>query len=211
MSDTEPPAQDFAEDLSDKESDALSDLASELDDDEFKEFDPAAATISADAEPQEIDEDAARTLKASKRRTDGDAATSGSKKKEKEVRRPKKKRPRDDDAGDGEFDAAAGSAGDKSKKRARRVRADGEAAVRTAAKPVSPEPEEVPDELLTEEQRKVKRMNALIQDAIRSRGRAVPRQRKRADDDTEVRTPTSVPSRLKRLPAKTSNLPFSPM
>jgi transcription factor SPN1 len=76
---------------SDKDSDALS----EIDEDQFDDYDPSAARI--EEKPVEIDEDAARTLKAGKRK--GQAV-----KKPKEGRREKKKRTLDDDDGaDGEI------------------------------------------------------------------------------------------------------------
>ncbi|CAJ2503417.1 Uu.00g108110.m01.CDS01 [Anthostomella pinea] len=77
---------------SDKDSDALS----EIDEDQFDDYDPSAARI--EEKPVEIDEDVARTLKASKRK--GTAT-----KKPKEGRREKKRaRDRDDnDGADGEI------------------------------------------------------------------------------------------------------------
>ncbi|KAI1778821.1 hypothetical protein F4818DRAFT_402557 [Hypoxylon cercidicola] len=79
---------------SDKDSDALSDI----DEDQFDEFDPTTAQIDEKRpEPQVIDEDAARTLKASKRK--GTAT-----KKPKEGRRAKKRdRDDDNDGADGEI------------------------------------------------------------------------------------------------------------
>ncbi|KAI5861012.1 hypothetical protein GGS23DRAFT_204756 [Durotheca rogersii] len=81
-------------DDSDKDSDALSDI----DEDQFDDYDPATARIDEKRpEPKVIDEDAARTLKASKRK--GTAT-----KKPKEGRREKKRaRDRDDDGADGEI------------------------------------------------------------------------------------------------------------
>ncbi|KAH6657405.1 hypothetical protein BKA67DRAFT_188231 [Truncatella angustata] len=65
---------------------------SEIDEDQFGDYDPAAARI--EEKPVEIDEDVARTLKAGKRKG---LAT----KKPKEGRRDKKKRRRDDEDNDG--------------------------------------------------------------------------------------------------------------
>ncbi|KAL7621700.1 Transcription factor iws1 [Parahypoxylon ruwenzoriense] len=78
----------------DKDSDALS----EIDEDQFDDYDPATARIDEKRpEPKVIDEDAARTLKASKRK--GTAT-----RKPKEGRREKKRaRDRDDDGADGEI------------------------------------------------------------------------------------------------------------
>lgn len=79
---------------SDKDSDALSDI----DEDQFDDYDPATARIDEKRpEPQVIDEDAARTLKASRRK--GTAT-----KKPKEGRRAKKRnRDDDNDGADGEI------------------------------------------------------------------------------------------------------------
>lgn len=103
MSDIESPAGSPAQDEdkrddqgdfegdSDKDSDALS----EIDEDQFDDYDPAAARI--EEKPVEIDEDVARTLKAGKRK--GQAV-----KKPKEGRREKKRtRDHDDDGADGEI------------------------------------------------------------------------------------------------------------
>lgn len=79
---------------SDKDSDALS----EIDEDQFDDYDPTTARIDEKRpEPQVIDEDAARTLKAGKRK--GTAT-----KKPKEGRRAKKRtRDDDNDGADGEI------------------------------------------------------------------------------------------------------------
>ncbi|KAI1800207.1 hypothetical protein F4811DRAFT_47263 [Daldinia bambusicola] len=79
---------------SDKDSDALSDI----DEDQFDDYDPATARVDEKRpEPQVIDEDAARTLKAGKRK--GTAT-----KKPKEGRRAKKRsRDDDNDGADGEI------------------------------------------------------------------------------------------------------------
>lgn len=99
MSDVDSPAGSPAQDDdlhndyedSDKDSDALS----EIDEDQFDDYDAAAARI--EEKPVEIDEDVARTLKAGKRK--GQAV-----KKPKEGRREKKRtRDHDDDGADGEI------------------------------------------------------------------------------------------------------------
>ncbi|KAI1406870.1 hypothetical protein F5Y13DRAFT_176182 [Hypoxylon sp. FL1857] len=79
---------------SDKDSDALSDI----DEDQFDDYDPTTARIDEKRpEPQVIDEDAARTLKAGRRK--GTAT-----KKPKEGRRAKKRsRDDDNDGADGEI------------------------------------------------------------------------------------------------------------
>ena len=113
---------------SDKDSDALS----EVDEDQFDEYDPAAARI--EEKPVEIDEDVARTLKAGKRK--GQAV-----KKPKEGRRDKKRSrgreyDEDNDGADGEI-----LMGKRRK-----------AGAATGSKRKSPEPEN--DEHLTPEERR---------------------------------------------------------
>lgn len=85
---------DARADNSDKDSDALSDI----DEDQFDDYDPNTARIDEKRpEPQIIDDVAARTLKAGKRK--GTAA-----KKPKEGRRAKKRsRDNDNDGADGEI------------------------------------------------------------------------------------------------------------
>jgi transcription factor SPN1 len=98
MSDAESPAgspirEDAVhEETPDGDSDRDSDALSEIDEDQFEDYDPSAVRI--EERPVEIDEDVARTLKASKRK--GTAT-----KKPKEGRR-EKKRARDRDEADGE-------------------------------------------------------------------------------------------------------------
>ncbi|CRK32635.1 hypothetical protein BN1708_019056, partial [Verticillium longisporum] len=84
-----------AEDLSDVESDALS----EIDENQFEDYDPETANI--EDRPVAVDEDVAKTLKASKRKqADGDKT-----RKPKEGRREKKRsRADEDEAADGDFD-----------------------------------------------------------------------------------------------------------
>lgn len=113
MSDAESPAgspanepvddgqeREFEEEVAAADSDRDSDLLSEVDEDQFEDYDPETANI--EDRPVDIDEDAARTLKASKRkRAEGEAA-----RKPREGRREKKRRDRDDDvAMDNEADA----------------------------------------------------------------------------------------------------------
>ncbi|KAI0010781.1 hypothetical protein F4779DRAFT_576090 [Xylariaceae sp. FL0662B] len=138
-----------AADDSDKDSDALS----EIDENQFDDYDPAAARI--DERPVDIDEDVARTLKASKRK--GTAT-----KKPKEGRREKKRaRDRDDDDGaDGEI---------LHTKRARKaVGAD-------SGKP-SPEPE-VEENLTPEERRR-----RAIERAAKKENKPKTSRRKKKDE-----------------------------
>lgn len=89
-------ARDHDEDeqsRAENDSDAESDVLSEVDEEQFEDYDPEKAQI--EERPINIDEDMAKTLKASKRkRTDG---TDGAAKKPKEGRRAKKRRTGDDD------------------------------------------------------------------------------------------------------------------
>ncbi|KAJ1324457.1 transcription factor SPN1 [Microdochium nivale] len=139
---------------SDRESDILSDV-DEVDEDQFDEYDASAANI--DERPVEIDEDVARTLKASKRK--GTAT-----KKPKEGKREKKRRDRTDDALD---------AGDTELYSGKRVRKTTTA----AAEPVLPEPEN--EENLTPEER---RMRA-IERASRKEVKKPSQRRKRKDEE----------------------------
>ncbi|KAI8631631.1 hypothetical protein F5Y19DRAFT_400778 [Xylariaceae sp. FL1651] len=137
---------------SDKDSDALSDI----DEDQFEDYDPSAVRI--EERPVEIDEDVARTLKASKRK--GTAT-----KKPKEGRREKKRaRDRDDnDGADGEI---------LTTKRARKT-GGGESRKET------PEPEN--EENLTPEER---RRRAIERAAAKEKPKT-KRRKKRDEDDLE--------------------------
>ncbi|KAI0153108.1 hypothetical protein GGR57DRAFT_468886 [Xylariaceae sp. FL1272] len=139
---------------SDRESDALSDI----DEDQFDDYDPSAVRI--EERPVEIDEDVARTLKASKRKG---VAT----KKPKEGRREKKRaRDRDDnDGADGEI---------LTTKRARKA-GGGE----SSRKEASPEPEN--EENLTPEER---RRRAIERAAAKEKPK-IKRRKKRDEDDLE--------------------------
>ncbi|KAM0276515.1 hypothetical protein ACHAQH_006664 [Verticillium albo-atrum] len=121
-----------AEDLSDVESDALS----EIDENQFEDYDPETANI--EDRPVAVDEDVAKTLKASKRKqADGDKT-----RKPKEGRREKKRsRADDDEAADGDFDENRSS---------RKSRRGGEP--RPRAQKASPQPQNE-DHLSPEERR----------------------------------------------------------
>ncbi|KAM4060994.1 TFIIS helical bundle-like domain-containing protein [Hirsutella rhossiliensis] len=81
----------FQDEVAAADSDRDSDLLSEIDENQFEDYDPETANI--EDRPVDIDEDIARTLKATKRkRTDGDVP-----KKPREGRRDKKRRDRDDE------------------------------------------------------------------------------------------------------------------
>ncbi|ORY55711.1 uncharacterized protein BCR38DRAFT_356676 [Pseudomassariella vexata] len=138
-----------AADDSDKDSDALS----EIDEDQFDDYDPTAARI--EEKPVEIDEDVARTLKAGRRK--GQAV-----KKPKEGRRDKKRtRDRDDDNDGADGEILTG-------KRVRKSALD-------SRKP-SPEPEN--EENLTPEERR----RRAIERASRKETKKPGKRRNKKDD-----------------------------
>lgn len=141
-------------------SDKESDLLSEIDEDQFEDYDPAL-----EERPVEIDENVAMTLKAAKRkRTDGETV-----RKPKEGRRPKKRsRAAEDDAGDGE----------EAERRPRKARATGER--RTAG--LEDDEEEVNEENLTPEERRRRAIQRAMDNALKN-----PTKRRRKKDDI-VRT-----------------------
>ncbi|KAI1436458.1 hypothetical protein GGR50DRAFT_651377 [Xylaria sp. CBS 124048] len=136
------------------DSDRDSDVLSDIDEDQFEDYDPNAARV--EDQPVEIDEDAVRTLKASKRK--GTAT-----KKPKEGRR-EKKRPRDrEEEADGEV---------LTTKRVRKA-AGGE------SQKEAPEPEK--EENLTPEER---RRRAIERAGAKEKPKT-KRRKKRNEDDLE--------------------------
>lgn len=132
--------QEYEDAVAAADSDRDSDALSEVDEDQFEDYDPETANI--ENRPVDIDEDVARTLKATKRkRTEGEAP-----KKPREGRRDKKRRDRDEDV---EMDDA--DDGSKKSRRSRRAGGDGER--RPKSKATTPEPENE-DHLSPEERRK---------------------------------------------------------
>ncbi|KAL2150174.1 hypothetical protein VTH82DRAFT_7850 [Thermothelomyces myriococcoides] len=140
-------------------SDKESDLLSEIDEDQFEDYDPAL-----EERPVEIDENVAMTLKAAKRkRTDGETV-----RKPKEGRRPKKRsRAAEDDAGDGE----------EAERRPRKARATGER--RTAG--LEDDEEEVNEENLTPEERRRRAIQRAMDNALKN-----PTKRRRKKDDIDL-------------------------
>ncbi|KAL2169404.1 hypothetical protein VTG60DRAFT_6033 [Thermothelomyces hinnuleus] len=140
-------------------SDKDSDLLSEIDEDQFEDYDPAL-----EERPVEIDENVAMTLKAAKRkRTDGETV-----RKPKEGRRPKKRsRAVEDDVGDGE----------EVERRPRKARATGER--RTAG--MEDEEEEVNEENLTPEERRRRAIQRAMDNALKN-----PTKRRRKKDDIDL-------------------------
>ncbi|KAK3694215.1 hypothetical protein B0T22DRAFT_64227 [Podospora appendiculata] len=149
-------AQD-EEDFSDKDSDLLS----EIDEDQFDDYDPTAER------PVDIDENVASTLKAAKRkRTDV-----GTAKKPKEGRRPRKRARANDEVEGGDADD-----GDR---RPRKSRVDGER--RTAARKEAPQREE-PEENLTPEERRRRALDRAMDAAVKN---PIKRRRKKDEIDLE--------------------------
>jgi transcription factor SPN1 len=147
-----------AGEISDKDSDVLSDI----DENQFNDYDDTAAYI--EDRPVEIDEDVAKSLKASKRkRADGDTI-----KKPKENRRARK-RARNED-GDFSADGAEGAEG-----RSRKSRADGEP---PTANKEAPSPDEN-DENLTPEERRRRAIGRAIDAAVKN---PVKRRRKKDEE-----------------------------
>ncbi|KAK3311030.1 uncharacterized protein B0T15DRAFT_408516 [Chaetomium strumarium] len=147
---------DDAGNMSDKDSDLLS----EIDEDQFEDYDP-----TLEERPVEIDENVAMTLKAAKRkRTDGETT-----KKPKEGRRPKKRARANDDDG-GELP--------ERESRPRKARATaGER--RAVANEV--EEEEVNEENLTPEERRRRAIQRAMDNALKN-----PTKRRRKKDDIDL-------------------------
>lgn len=161
-------AKEFQDELAAADSDRESDALSEIDENEFEDYDPETAKI--EDRPVDIDEDIARTLKASKRkRTTGDAP-----KKPREGRREKKRRDDDEDVA---MDDGAEEADGNSKRRSRRP-ADGE---RRRATKSDPAPEKEED--LSPEERRKRAIDRALDAAIKRPGKG-----KRRRKDEIVRT-----------------------
>jgi transcription factor SPN1 len=138
------------------ESDKDSDLLSEIDEDQFEDYDP-----TLEERPVEIDENVAMTLKAAKRKQAGEAV-----KKPKEGRRPKKRsRATDDDIGDVEV----------GERRPRKARATGE---RRAVRKETQQEEQVNEEDLTPEERRRRAIQRAMDNALKN-----PSKRRRKKDD----------------------------
>jgi transcription factor SPN1 len=139
------------------ESDKDSDLLSEIDEDQFEDYDP-----TLEERPVEIDENVAKTLKAAKRkRTDGETV-----KKPKEGRRPKKRARAEDDVGDA----------DDGERRPRKARATG--GERRAARKEAEQEEQVNEENLTPEERRRRAIQRAMDNALKN-----PTKRRRKKDD----------------------------
>ncbi|KAM0472250.1 hypothetical protein ACHAPX_008932 [Trichoderma viride] len=156
--------QEFQDEVAGADSDRESDLLSEIDENQFEDYDPETANI--EDRPVEIDEDIARTLKASKRtRAEGEQAV----KKPRGTRR-EKRRDREEDAS--MQDVSSGEA----EKKPRRKRAEAER--RPRVKSTSPRDDGANDENLTEEQRANREIDRRLDAALKTRGTAPKRRRK---------------------------------
>lgn len=149
--------KDYEDALAAADSDRDSDVLSEADENQFEDYDPETANI--EDRPVEIDEDVARTLKASKRkRADGEAS-----KKPKEGRREKKRRDKDDDV---VMDDGVGEQAERKPRRARRGAEGG-----ATRKQKSPSPEVDDDEHLDPAERRSRAIDRMIDAAIKKPGR----------------------------------------
>lgn len=185
MSDTNSPAgspgrdnaedgleKEFEDELAAADSDRESEVLSEVDEDQFDDYDPETANI--EDRPVDIDEDVARTLKASKRkRADGEAV-----KKPREGRRDKKRRDQDENAGAGDI---AGDDGVAKPRRARRG-GDGERGARSQA--ASPGPQE--EENLTPEERRKRAIDRALDAAIKKPSGSRRKRKDEIDLDAEI-------------------------
>ena len=159
----DPPADGDAndgDDLSDKDSDLLS----EIDEDQFDNFDSGPAPVT-------IDENVTNTLKAAKRkRVDGETS-----KKPKEGKRQKKRaRSEDDDLGSGN--------GEPAPRRPRKARTAGEGRSRAAAEDSAPQQEEENEEDLTPEERRRRALERAMDAAVKGN----PNKRRRKKDEVDL-------------------------
>lgn len=139
-------------------SDHDSDILSDVDVGDLEEYDPLKANI--EQRPVDIDEDVAKSLKATKRkRAEGETA-----KRPKEGRRPKKRRTEDGD----EVSAADGNIIEGKRRRAGAGEGGGgEKKAKSRSKRPTPEPEN--DEHLTPEQRRARAIEKAMDAAIKGK------------------------------------------
>lgn len=139
-------------------SDHDSDILSDVDVGDLEEYDPLKANI--EQRPVDIDEDVAKSLKATKRkRAEGETA-----KRPKEGRRPKKRRTEDGD----EVSAADGTIIEGKRRRAGAGEGGGgEKKAKSRSKRPTPEPEN--DEHLTPEQRRARAIEKAMDAAIKGK------------------------------------------
>lgn len=156
--------QEFEDEVVAGDSDNDSDALSEVDENLIEDYDPEAANI--EDRPVDIDEDVARTLKATKRkRVDGDTT-----KKPREGRRDKKRRDKDEDV------VMEDDTPDTSIKQ-RRSRRGGDSERRPKAK--APTPEQDNEEDLSPEERRKRAIDRALDAAIKKPSGA---RRRRKDE-----------------------------
>ena len=158
---------DMDMDDDDEGNNSLDDDLSEVDEAEFADFDPATVALE-DRPLVDIDEDIAKTLKASKRKTAADG------KKPKEGKRDKKKRRRDDDE-DPDGQRMEG-------KRARRPPRDGERRVRDGAPKERKQTQDEEEANWTPEQRRKAALDRQMDAALKNPNK----RRKKKGEDVSV-------------------------
>jgi len=142
---------------------------SEVDEAEFAEFDPNTVALE-DRPAVGIDEDVAKTLKASKRkRAEGEA------KKSKEGKREKKKRPRRDSDEDPDGMEVDG----KRVRKPKRAEGDGDRDRPRERRKATPEPEN--EENLTPEERRRRALDRAMDAALKN-----PNKRRRKKDEVDL-------------------------
>lgn len=151
------PEDDVRGNDDDAMSDHDSDILSDVDVGDLEEYDPLKANI--EQRPVDIDEDVAKSLRATKRkRAEGETA-----KRPKEGRRPKKRRAEDGD----EVSAADGTIIEGKRRRPGAGAGGGEKKSKSRSKRPTPEPEN--DEHLTPEQRRARAIEKAMDAAIKGK------------------------------------------
>ncbi|KAG7429933.1 Transcription factor IWS1 [Fusarium oxysporum f. sp. raphani] len=146
--------QEYEDAVAAADSDRDSDALSEVDEDQFEDYDPETANI--EDRPVDIDEDVARTLKATKRkRADGEARRSHAK-----------------------------AAEIRSAEIEMKIRAAGDGERRQRSKPASPEPEK--EENLTPAERKQRELDRMIDAAIKKPSGLKRRKKDEIDLEDEI-------------------------
>lgn len=146
---------DDGDNMSDRDSDILSDVG-DLD---LEEYDPLKANI--EQRPVDIDEDVAKSLKATKRkRAEGETT-----KKPKEGRRPKKRRTEDGD----EVSAADGTIIEGKRRRAGAGEGGGGGEKKSKSRSKRPSPEPENEENLTPAERRARAIERAMDAAVKGK------------------------------------------
>jgi len=166
------PGKEYEEELAAADSDRDSEVLSEVDENQFDDYDPETANI--EDRPVDIDEDVARTLKASKRkRADGETV-----KRPREGRREKKRRDRDDDA------AVGDEGGDDGARKPRRRGHGGTGERAAKSQDQSPEPQD--EESLSPEERRKRAIDRALDAAIKKPSGARRKKKDEIDLEAEI-------------------------